>query len=320
MVRHLPVGTPVEIVLNTETVGTGTVADDGDVTIPFTLPENNGKAEMDANVHVDVCEKVRRVIIMDQTRTPPEPAAGCERKEISGLFWVRRVNTIVIDLAPANPTLLLINGNYTPPRPMTPEEEAAGGESAPHAPLPKGLVMFAGGGQFSSRDFTTTFCGNVACSGGGTALGLHFGATYWITRNFGVEGSYFNPQTLKVNGGTNFAFETGMSVNMWSIVGKAGVQAGAVRIYGQGGTNYHQATITTTESITTAAASQKIEFQTRGWNWTYGGGAEVWIKKVAIYGEFDVAWLKGTARAGGEAQIDDRARLFLTGIRLHVGG
>jgi hypothetical protein len=91
-----------------------------------------------------------------------------------------------------------------------------------------------------------------------------------------------------------------------------------VRIYGQGGTNYHQSTVTTTETIT--AALQKIEFQTKGWNWVYGGGAEVWIKKVAIYGEFDVAWIKGNARAGGEAKIDDRARMFLTGIRLHVGG
>jgi hypothetical protein len=318
MVRHLPVGTPVEIVLNGDAVGTGTVADDGDVTIPFVLPEKDGKAEMDANIHVDVCEKVRRVLIVDQSRSAPPPAEGCDRKEVSGLFWVRRVNTLVIDLAPSNPTVLLINGNYTPPRPRTPEEEAAGDESTPHAPLPKGFVMFAGGGQFSLRDFTTTFCGNVACSGGGTALGLHFGATYWITRNFGVEGSYFNPQTLKVSGGNGFAFDTGMRVDMWSVLGKAGVQAGAVRIYGQGGTNYHQSTVTTTETIT--AALQKIEFQTKGWNWVYGGGAEVWIKKVAIYGEFDVAWIKGNARAGGEAKIDDRARMFLTGIRLHVGG
>ena len=317
MVRHAPAGAPVEIVVNGTAAGTGTVGEDGDVTVPFTLPEKDGKAEMDANVFVDVCAQVRRVHIVDQTRTAPGPAEGCERRDISGLFWVRRVNTIVIDLAQANPTLLLINGTYTPPRPMTPEEEA--GEAPPHAPLPKGLVMFAGGGPFSLRDFTTTFCGNVSCSGGGgSALGLHFGATFWLTRNFGIEGSYFNPKTLKVNGGDVFTFNTGMSADVWSVLGKAGVQAGAVRLYGQGGQSYHQATITTNETIN--SASQKIEFQTKGWNWTYGGGAEVWIKKVAIYGEFDVTWIKGNDRAGGEAKIDDRARLFLAGIRLHVGG
>ena len=34
MVRHLPVGTPVEVMLNAETVGTGTVDETGDVTVP----------------------------------------------------------------------------------------------------------------------------------------------------------------------------------------------------------------------------------------------------------------------------------------------
>jgi len=319
MVRHLPAGTPVEIVLNSEVVGTGTVPPEGDVTIPFTLPEKDGKAELDAYIFVDVCEKSRRVIIADQARAPAPPQEGCDRREISGLYWVRRANTIVIDLAPANPTLLLVNGNYTPPKPMTPEEEAAAGEERPHAPLPKGLVMFGGGGQFSLRDFVPFQCGNAAgCNGDGNVLTYGFGVTYWLTRNFGIEGSYMNPSTIKVSGGDTFSFNTGLSADIWSVMGKAGVQAGAVRIYGQGGMNYHDATITTNQAIGTA--TQKIEFKTKGWNWIYGGGAEVWIKKVAIYGEFDVAWIKGDDRAGGEAKIDDRARVFIGGVRVHIGG
>jgi hypothetical protein len=317
MVRHAPAGTPIEVVLNGDVVGTGTVPADGDVTIPFTLPEKDGKAELDAYIFVETCQKMRRVIIADQARAPAPAAEGCDRREISGLYWVRRVNTIVIDLAPANPTLLLVTGNYTPPRPLTPEEEA--GEPTPHAPLPKGLVMYAGAGQFSLRDFVPFQCGNApACSGDGAVFTYGFGATYWITRNFGIEGSYMNPSTIKVSGGDTFAFDTGLSADVWSVLGKAGVQAGAVRIYGQGGMNYHQATITTTESID--VATQKIEFKTRGWNWIYGGGAEVWIKKIAIYGEFDVAWIRGDDRAGGEAKLDDRARVFMAGIRVHVGG
>lgn len=318
MVRHAPAGMAVEVIVNGDTAGTGTVGDDGDVTIPFTLPEKDGRAELDANVFVDVCEKLRRVIIADRSRGPAAVAAGCERREIGGLFWVRRVNTVVIDLASTNPTLLLINGTYRPPRPMSPEEEA--GEPTPHAPLPKGLVMFAGGGQTSLRDFVSLQCGNAPCSGKGAVLAYGFGATYWLTRNFGIEGSYLNPRTIKVAGGDGsaFAFNTGLSTDIWSVLGKAGVQAGAVRIYGQGGLNYHQATITTNETID--VGNQKLEFQTKGWNWIYGGGAEVWIKKIAIYGEFDVAWLKANDDAGGEAKIDDRMRAFLVGIRLHVGG
>lgn len=318
MVRHAPVGTPVEVILNGGVVGTGTVEESGDVTIGFTLPEKDGKSELDANVFVDVCEKMRRVVIADRNRAPAPVAEGCERREISGLFWVRRVNTIVIDLAPANPTLLLINGSYTPPKPVSPEEEA--GEKPPHPPLPKGLVMFAGGGTTKLRDFVGLQCGTASpCSGDQNALSYGFGATFWFTRNFAIEGSYLNPRTFKVSGGDTFTFNTDLSADIWSILGKAGAQAGPLRVYGQGGLNYHQATVTTTETID--IATQKLETQTKGWNLIYGGGAEVWIKnKVAIFGEFDIAKIKGNAEGGGEARIDDRATAFLVGLRLHVGG
>ncbi len=318
MVRNAPVGTPVEVVLNSEVAGTGTIGESGDVTIGFTLPEVNGKAEMDANVFVDVCDKLRRVVIVDRNRPAPAVAQGCDRREISGLFWVRRVNTIVIDLASSTPTLLLINGNYTPPKPASPEEEA--GEERPHAPLPKGLVMFAGGGMTKLRDFGAVQCGTASpCSPDSSVASYGFGATFWLTRNFGIEGSYLNPTKFKVSGGDTFTFNTNLSADIWSILGKAGVQAGAVRIYGHGGVNYHDATLTTTETID--VATQKIEVQTKGWNWTWGGGLEGWIKnKVALYGEFDLAKIKGKDQAGGEAVIDDRATAFIFGVRVHVGG
>ena len=317
MVRNLPAGTPVEIILNAETVGHGTVDQSGDVTIAFTLPEKDGKAEMDANVFVDLCEKTRRVVIVDRSRAPAAVAEGCERREISGLFWVRRSNTIVIDLATANPSLLLINGNYTPPKPVSPEEEA--GESKPHAPLPKGFVLFAGGGLTKLRDFLSLQCGTATpCTAEDNPLSYSFGVTLWLTRYLAVEGSYLHPTAFKASGGTGYKFTTDLNADIWSIVGKAGAQAGPVRIYGQGGVNYHDATLKTKETID--VATQTIETQTKGWSWTYGGGAEVWIKKAAIYGELDLASIKGKATGGGEAKIDDRATAILDGLRLHVGG
>jgi hypothetical protein len=317
MVRNLPAGTPVEIILNAETAGHGTVDQTGDVTIPFTLPEKDGRAEMDANVFVDLCEKTRRVVIVDRSRAPAAVAEGCERREISGLFWVRRSNTIVIDLATANPSLLLINGTYTPPKPLSPEEEA--GESKPHAPLPKGFVLFAGGGLTKLRDFLVLQCGTATpCTGEDNPLSYSFGVTLWLTRYLAVEGSYLHPTAFKASGGTGYKFTTDLNADIWSIVGKAGVQAGPVRLYGQGGMNYHDATLKTTETID--VATQAIEIQTKGWSWTYGGGAEVWIKKAAIYGEFDLASIKGNASGGGEAKIADRATAILVGLRLHVGG
>ena len=320
MVRHLPPGTAVEIVLNADSVGKGTVDDTGDVTIPFTLPAKDGKAEMDAYVFVDLCAQSRRVVISDANRAPSPLAEGCDRREIAGLYWVRSVNTIVVDLGPSNPTLLLVNGKYTAPKPLTPDEIAAGGEERPHDPLPKGLIMYAGGGLTGLRDLSLLQCGNVACSDPGSVLSYGFGATYWFTRNFGVEGSYIKPSKIKLTGGdATFTFDTEHRIDIYSVMGVAGVQAGPVRLFGHVGVNYHEATTTTVETL--GGGTQKLELQTKGWNPIYGGGAEVWFKKsLAIFGELDFAKIKGSDEAGGEAVTDDRATAILVGIRLHVGG
>ena len=318
MVRHVPVGTVVEVVLNGAAVGNGTVDQSGDVTIPFTLPEKDGKAEMDAYVFVDTCEKSRRIVIADASRPASPAAEGCDRREIPGLFWMRRTTTVVIDLAPANPTLLLISGNYTPPPDPLPGQEA--GDPIPHAPLPRGFVMFAGGGLTSYRDVISLNCGLLqTCSGDGSPYAYTFGATYWITRNFGVEGSFLHPQKVKISGGDGFTFDTTMNVDIWNLLGKAGVQAGPVRLYGHGGMSYHQATHVTNQAI--ADVSQRFELQTEGWSYVYGGGAEIWVKpKVALFGELDFARLKGKATDDSEFTIDDRARSVIVGIRVHIGG
>src|SRR5690242_3560988 len=98
MVRHLPAGTAVEVTLNGAAGGNGTADASGDVTVPFTIPEKDGKSDFDANIFVDVCDKLRRVVIVEVTRPASPVAEGCERREISGLFWVRRSNTIVVDM------------------------------------------------------------------------------------------------------------------------------------------------------------------------------------------------------------------------------
>lgn len=319
MVRHLPVGTPVEVFVNSDKAGAGTVDDTGDATVSFTLPEKDGRAEMDANIFVDACDKIRRVVIVEATRPAPPAGEGCDRRELPGLFWVRRVNTIVIDLAPANPTLLLVSGSYTPPKPRSPDEEATG-EAPPREPLPKGLVMFAGGGLTSFDNVLLRACGNASpCSGDSSPWSYTFGATYWITRYLGVEGSYRHPLQFKANGGEGITFETTQDTDIWNIVGKVGVQAARARFYGQGGYSYHQTTHLTIQSI--SEASQRIERLTKGWNYVYGGGAEVWVKrKFAIFGELDFTKLKGDATDDSEFTVDDKATSVFVGVRVHIGG
>ena len=122
----------------------------------------------------------RRVVIVERDRLPPAPEAGCTRRQISGVFWVRPVNTIVIDAGGANPTLLLIKGSYSldPDKPDRPRTASLGG-----------LVVFGGGGFGAFRDVRALACGNVTpCGGHDSGLGYTAGATYWFGRFVGAEG------------------------------------------------------------------------------------------------------------------------------------
>ena len=319
LVRNAPAGEAVELVVNAATAATGTANAEGEATLAFTVPVKDGKAEMDANVFVDVCDKMRRVLIVDQARPAPPPAAGCDRREVSGLFWVRSVNTIVVDVGAAKPTLLLIRGAYNPPALDVDEQ----GEPIPRAPLPKGFMMSGGGGLASMNNTLTLECGNAPCTPKKQQLSYTFAVTYWLTRWLGVEGSYVKPRNFTATGGIpdSFAFDTELDADIWTVVAKGGIPAGPIRLYIQGGMNYHQATVTTTQTMTGQALTQTFQFETKGWNWVAGGGAEAWIKpKIALYGELGFAKIRGDARGGGEAKIDDRARLILGGVRIRLGG
>lgn len=319
LVRKAPAGEAVELVVNATTAATATADAEGEATLPFKVPEKDGKEEMDANVFVDVCDKLRRVLIVDQARPAPPPAAGCDRREVSGLFWVRSVNTIVIDVGAAKPTLLLIRGAYNPPKPDVDEQ----GEPIPREPLPKGFMMSGGGGLTNMSNTLNLACGNAPCTPKYSQLTYTFAVTYWLTGWLGVEGGFIKPSAFKASGGVpdSFAFDTEIDADIWTIVAKGGVPAGPMRLYIQGGMNYHQATATTTQSMTGQALTQTFEFQTKGWNWVAGGGAEAWIKpKIALYGELGFAKIRGDARGGAEVQIDDRARFILGGVRVRLGG
>jgi hypothetical protein len=52
----------------------------------------------------------------------------------------------------------------------------------------------------------------------------------------------------------------------------------------------------------------------------FGGGAEGWIKpKFAIFGEVNLARIRGVDERGGEGQIDDRLRSLMGGVRFKIG-
>ena len=301
--RNAPAGSSVEVLVDAASSGKGTVDASGEAKVAFTLPTD--KTEMDANVFVDTCGTLRKVVIVNRVRQPPPPAEGCERREIPGIYWVRPVNTVVVDVGGPTPTLLLVRGDYTPPKPV-----AEGEEEHPTRPLPSGLIMFAGGDYTNFRDVGIFACGNASpCTAKTSGIAYAFGATVWLTRFVGVEGTYMRPHQAKASGGDTYTFKTTLDSDVWTVMGKLGAQAGVVRLYGQGGMNYHEATNKTSETID--SLSQNFEYKTTGWSWVFGGGMEAWVgarQRMAIYADGGIMRLSGKSESGGEAKIDDRLK------------
>jgi Outer membrane protein beta-barrel domain len=318
-VKNAPPGSAVELVLNAATVATTTASDAGTATLTAKMKDQIGKVEIDANVYVDVCEGKRRVLIVEVGSPTVSAEAGCDRRQVSGLYWVRPVNTVVVNLAGIAPTLLLIKGAYVEPA-LSPDGTTASSDG-PRSwrPSPTGLMLSGGAGYSKFRDAFLVACGTVSpCNGGGSGLSYTASAGYWITRYLGVEGSYAKPKNMTADGGDTFKFDSTLDADVWTVAGLLGAPIGPVRLYGKAGVNYHQATSTTNETID--GVSQTFAFQTKGYGWLFGGGGEGWINsRVALFGEFSVVKIKGDAEGGGEAFLNDRLQLLMGGIRIHLG-
>ncbi len=310
----------VELVFNADTVGSTSVAPGGGVaTIASDVLTKAGRKETSARVSVDVCANLVRVLFAEAGLTPPPPGA-CTRKEITGLFVVRPVTTFVIDVGRADPVIWLRQGPAPPEWMGDTSASASGGESTWGSP-PLKLVLFGGGSLAQFGDAVASQCGDLSnCSGNNNLLGYRVGATYWIKPFFGAEVSYLKPKNLTVNGsGDTFHFQTILNTQLVTIAGTVGVPFNRARLYGQAGANYLRTTSTTTETID-PFGTQAFTLKTDGWGWLFGGGLEVWMThRVAIYGEFGFAKLKGHALEGGQGTIDDHMTFVVVGGRVHIG-
>lgn len=307
IVKGAASGQSVEAVVNGGTANVGTVAADGTATVSAPIPRNDaGQFEMDARLYVDACDQMHRIHIVDRNRLPPPAASGCTRSEVSGIYWVRQRSTIVIDVSGPIPDVLLRQGSYNP--------------NAPSRRLaPKGLIVFGGGGLAKASDATSIACGNVAdCSDDGHVGAYSVGGTMWFFRWLGVEGSYLRPTRMRAEGqGTGFNFTSDFDVDIITVQAKAGIPAGPVRIYGQGGGVYHEGRTTMTQTI--GADTQTVETHTDGWSYTFGGGLEGWISdRFALYGEANFTKLKGKDRRTGSIEIDDTVRSYVIGVRFRI--
>lgn len=329
LARRVPAGEQVEVMLNGKPVGTAKADEAGDAKVSFDMQKALGKSEMDANVYVDHCETTTRVWIVEVGG--PLPAEGtCNLRTVSGLFWVRHVNTIVVnDVSAAIPSLLLVKGRYTPPAP--------GEENRPDGPqfdMPAGLVVFGGAGLTQIADSRGVACGDVSsCSGGESGFGFMVGAEYRFHPALSVEFAYVKPHTVTFNGAEpTFRFTTEESIDYYTFSGKVGVPFGRAKLYGRGGMSFNQAKVLTTqtqdprtvtvndESVVIPGGTQVIDLRTDGFGWLFGAGLEVWANRTfAFFGEFQYGNLQGEDLNNGEARIDNHLSSIFGGLRVHIG-
>jgi hypothetical protein len=330
IVTNAPPGSTVDLALNAAVIGSASVPADGIARLSVDPSDRRGRTETDTRIIVDTCADRRLVTLIEPGLQPPAPEAGCVRHEIAGVFVMRTVTTFVVNVAGSTPIVRLRQGP-APPQWLVPGAELP--ESAFTISPPPGLIVFGGGGLGSYREVVSSSCGDVAdCTGGNSRLTYTAGVAFWITPFLAAEATYLRPANVSVEGsGDNHRFDSSLDTHVFTVGGTVGVPAGRGRLYGRGGFTFHRATSTTTQTIndvtvtvddvaqTIPGGTQTFVIETEGWTWLAGGGGEVWVSpRVAVFGEFVWANLKGDDRAGGEGRFDERLRLFLGGLRVRI--
>jgi hypothetical protein len=321
-VRKAPPGSTINLVVNSTKAGSAQTDENGDVKISIDLPTHAKKQEIDARVFVDTCAAAKTVTIIEREAAPLPPESECTRQEITGVFLIRRVSSVVVNVGGPVATLLLRQGSYS--------LRARG----PRRSAPTGLVAFGGATMVNYADAVDFGCSGVpTCSGDDSGFSYTAGAEYWFSKYVSAEGGYFKPPDLTIQGsGQGYRFNSFLEPHLFYGAGKIGVPAGPIRFYFKAGFNYHRAESGTTQHIdetsvtgdngvttVTPAKDTTVTADTSGWGWLLGGGAEAWIgKRFAVYGEFGGAGIKGDSAVADQGRIDNRIRIFIFGGRVLI--
>jgi hypothetical protein len=330
IVTNVPAGAKVDVSLADASAGSGTADATGNAKIAANLLTPADGNEVVLDIHLDSCGDAWGVVANVHGFQPPPASVSCIRKEIPGPFVVRHVTTLVID-ASDPPTLKIRQG-------PAPAEWLRHGEAAvPTAFVARrGLSIFGGGGINDFSNAIQQFCGDTSgCNAYSARPAFQGGGVYWFTRFLGAEVSYVRPLAITASGsGSNFSFNSSLQSNFIYATLNGGVRLRRVRIYGQAGGDFHQATSTTTQTVTPstvtladgtvetlAGGTQTSGFRTQGWGWLVGAGTEMWFSRAAaIYAQAGYAKVKGHETGGGDGSIDDKAGFVMFGFRVHVFG
>lgn len=323
LLKGAPTGSTVEIFVNNQQAATGVVPAGGEVTLTGTIPPNDEqRPEMDSRVYVDSCGGTYRIHIMNRNMPAPPRGDGCERDEIAGVFWVRQRSTLVIDVEPEIPTLLLRQGRYDPNAALRIRRE-----------VPVGWILFGSGGWGTFNNVFPQGCGTVQdCVGEHSGGSFTLGTAVWVRRWLGGEVAYVRPREADYRGGgTGFDFTHTLDAEAVTLAGLLGAPLGPVRIYGKVGGTFHRAVASGTQTnqdttitvdgapIVIPGGEQVFAVKTQGWSWLAGGGLEGWVtSRFALYSEFALAKMQGPARFGSDLEMNQRITYTVGGVKLRL--
>jgi hypothetical protein len=333
LVQSAPPGAAVELTLNGANVATATADSNGDAILRV------GPRSSDAGVlvYIDACGAQISVHMVNRGVQPVPASPSCTRTDVGSAFSMQPATTFVIDITPT-PAVHVRQGPA--PREWVLRPSGAGGglslvRSSIFSGRPgKGLVLSAGAGFSKLASAVDKACGDAPkCSNSNLGLAESLGAELWLTRYLGAQVGYVRPTDVTASGGGDtYSFDSRVTLRLLTVAAKAGVALGPVRLYGLGGVNHHEATITTNETVndvsvtvnnvtqTIKGGTQSFAQQTKGWSWLAGGGVEAWSNRwIAIYGEANIAKITGAPVSGGEGGIDDRMTFAVIGARVHIG-
>jgi len=319
IVTHAPAGGTVEVVFNTGRVATATADADGQATLTFALP--GIETEADVHVSTERCGDVRRVLLVERGLEGLPPSGPCDRRDFPDVFVVQKITTFVVDFANPLPAVHLRQGP-APPSWLS-DQASTSRFNLPDAP--KGLIIGGGFGFSSAANWSDTVCGTntATCTTSAATKLLTASVAYWFAPVFGVEATYLHPGDDSASGsGTsginNFTFTSARKTQVGLLGGVAGIPLGGIRVVFRGGATYHEATMTTAETVA-SLGSQNFELKTAGWGWYGGGGVEIWLKSfLALYAEGGFVVLRGSALGNAEGSMDDHLITGTGGVRLHL--
>lgn len=330
IVRNAPAGATIEVLINDARFPPATTDANGDATVPIHLPGT--LTETDVHVFTEACGNTRRVLLVERGLQPPASPQPCDRRDVYGFFLTTATTTLLVDMEKPDAVVNIRQGPV-PPRWLL-RGAAAEEKHINLPPAPDGLVVFAGLGVAASSDGSEVTCGTVAtCEANDFNRGVNIGATYWLKPFLGAQVSYLKPSAVTANGsGDRYRFTSTRNMDLLMMSGAGAVKLGGVRLFAQGGANYHAATLSTSETVddltltvnnaaqVVKGGTQNFELKTAGWGWQIGGGLEVWLKPaVAFYIDGARAQVSGNAVGSAEGSIDNSITYVMFGVRVHLG-